>query len=104
MLVEVLSGAITGLVAGILALAVGGVGVLLQLRRQVGLLALAVDDVNERVTSEVKRRAGHEGGRRSAADLEMLEAMQNVVRPRLADRPSRREILDAPARPWDKGA
>ena len=93
MLVEVLSGAIAGLVAGILALAVGGVGVLLQLRRQVGLLALAVDDVNERVTSEVKRRAGHEGGRRSAADQEMLEAFSRAAAPKMGDRPTRREIL-----------
>ncbi|SRR5713101_6567386 len=101
MLVDVLSGALGGLVSGIIALAVGGVGVLLQLRRQVALLALAVDDVNERVTSEVKRRAGHEGGRRSTADLEMLEALQRASQPRLAAdaRPTRRQVLDAVREP-----
>src|SRR5260370_40319318 len=98
MLVEVLSGALAGLVAGIIALAVGGVGVLLQLRRQVGLVALAVDDVNERVTSEVKRRAGHEGGRRSAGEQEMLQLLERASAPRLGDgRPSRRQIPAAPS-------
>lgn len=53
----VIAAGVGGFVAGVIALAVGGLGVLLQFRRQLSATADAIDEVAVRVEREVKRRA-----------------------------------------------
>ena len=53
MVISVLSGAVT---AGIV-MAIGGLGVIRGLQRSVGLTEERIEDVNSRITTEVKKRA-----------------------------------------------
>ena len=57
LLVAVLSGAATG----VLSLLIGGVGGQWALTRRVKLTEERLEDVNDRITKEVKRRAGEAG-------------------------------------------
>ena len=60
LMVETLAAMLGGFVAGVIALAVGGLGVLLSFRRTLGHALAAIGDLEQRHVSEVKRRAAGE--------------------------------------------
>lgn len=83
-----------GLLAGLVALVVGGIGGAFQLRRSLNSLAEVVEELHLRVEREVKRRASDLGVKARHSEATVEDRVAQLLESRPPDTPpSRAEIL-----------